>query len=79
MKDEFEKEVIEKLTALNTKLDAVNEALGKDYKVLHGNGKPGLIERVTLLEHNWAWIKWLAGIIGAGIGIAVTQFKEWIK
>lgn len=76
---QFEQDVIERLTKLNAKLEEVQKALSKDYKALHGNGHPGLIERVTLLEHNWGWIKWLAGIIGAGIGIVATNLKDWIK
>ena len=43
-----------------------------DYKVLHGNGQPGLISRITVIENNWGWMKWLAGIIGAIIGFVAS-------
>lgn len=29
----------------------IEDALGRDYKCLYGNGKPGLIERVQQLEN----------------------------
>ena len=67
------------LAELKKKIEEIHEALSKDYKVLHGNGSPGLIHRVTVLEHNWGWVKWLAGIIGAGIGIVAANLKEWVK
>lgn len=76
---EFETRVTESLAKLESKIEEIQGALSKDYKALHGNGHPGLIERVTLLEHNWGWIKWLAGIIGAGIGVVAANLKDWIK
>jgi hypothetical protein len=42
---DFECEVIERLTSIEVKLDA-------DYRALHGNGKPGLIDRVNKLENS---------------------------
>ena len=39
----FEKEVIDRLGRIETKLDA-------DYRALHGNGRPGVIDRVSDLE-----------------------------
>lgn len=42
---DFEREVIERLTSIEVKLDA-------DYRALHGNGKPGLIDRVNKLENS---------------------------
>ena len=41
----FEREVIERLTSIEVKLDA-------DYRALHGNGKPGLLYRVNKLENS---------------------------
>ena len=41
--DEFQRDVIDRLGRIETKLD-------NDYKALHGNGKPGLLDRVTTLE-----------------------------
>ena len=42
---DFERDVIERLTSIEVKLDA-------DYRALHGNGKPGLIDRVNKLENS---------------------------
>lgn len=41
---QFEKEVIDRLGRIETKLDT-------DYRTLHGNGKPGLVDEVDDLEH----------------------------
>lgn len=41
----FQREVIERLTSIEVKLDA-------DYRALHGNGKPGLLDRVSKLENS---------------------------
>lgn len=40
----FEQEVIDRLARIETKLDA-------DYRALHGNGKPGLIEELDCVKH----------------------------
>lgn len=75
----FEKEMTEGLSEIKANIEAIKEALDKDYHALHGNGSPGLVQRVTELEHNWRWIKWLAGVIGAGVAYFVTNIKELIK
>ena len=67
-----EKEVIERLTRIEGAIGEVQEALKRDYKVLHGNGQPGLVHRVAALELNWRWVKWLAGVIGAGGGFLAS-------
>ena len=54
---EFETRVTESLAKLESKIEEIQGALSKDYKALHGNGSPGLIHRVTVLEHNMKWIK----------------------
>jgi len=64
----IDKEVIERLTRIETAICEIDKALKRDYTVLHGNGQPGLVHRVGALELNWRWVKWLAGIIGAGVG-----------
>ena len=43
MVTDFEHEVIDRLGRIETKLDA-------DYRVLHGNGKPGVVDKVDALE-----------------------------
>ena len=40
---DFEKEVIDRLGRIETKLD-------NDFRALHGNGQPGLIEKTQKLE-----------------------------
>ena len=59
----FEKEVIERLTSIEVKLDA-------DYRALHGNGKPGLLDRVNKLENS---------IYAGGIMYrAIVSFVAWL-
>lgn len=41
--DEFQRDVIDRLGRIELKLD-------NDYKTLHGNGKAGLVDRVTAIE-----------------------------
>lgn len=48
--NDFEREVIERLAGIESQIKTVREDLKEDYKVLHGNGTPGLIHRVTVLE-----------------------------
>ena len=40
----FEREVLQRLTAIEVKLDA-------DYRALHGNGKKGILDRVNDIEN----------------------------
>jgi len=42
--DEFQKDVIDRLAR-------IEEAINNDYKALYGNGKPGLLDRMTALEN----------------------------
>lgn len=59
----FEKEVIERLTSIEVKLDA-------DYRALHGNGKPGLLDRVNKLENSM----YAGGILYR----AIVSFVVWL-
>ena len=68
----FQQEVIERLTELRGDVKTIKSNLAEDYKVLHGNGQPGLISRITVIENNWGWMKYLAGIIGAIIGFIAS-------
>ena len=68
----FESDVIDRLARMESAIEEIRGALGRDYKVIHGNGTPGLIHRVSALELNWRWIKWLAGVIGAGVGFLAS-------
>ena len=67
----FQQEVIERLTELRGDVKTIKSNLAEDYKILHGNGQPGLISRITVIENNWGWMKWLAGTIGAIIGAII--------
>lgn len=69
---EFQQEVIERLTELRGDVKAIKSNLAENYKVLHGNGQPGLVSRMTIIENNWRWVRWLSGIIGAIIGFVVS-------
>ena len=40
----------ELLIRIDERTKDIQEALSRDYKCLHGNGQPGLIERVQVLE-----------------------------
>ena len=40
----FEREVLQRLTAIEVKLNA-------DYRALHGNGKKGILDRVSDIEN----------------------------
>ena len=76
---EFEEKMTAGLTEIKANIESIKEALDKDYHALHGNGHPGLIHRVTVLEHNMKWIKWIVGAIGTGIGLVGATFKDWVK
>jgi len=43
-------EIVKRLTAIETRLDTIEDTLEKIEKALNGNGQPGLISRVTVLE-----------------------------
>lgn len=48
--NDFEKDVIDRLAR-------IEEAVTNDYKALYGNGKPGLLDRVSRLENQAALIE----------------------
>lgn len=69
---DFEKEVIDRLGRIETKLD-------NDFRALHGNGQPGLIEkheklenRVSTLEQRIATQSGIAGKVVIGIAWLIT-------
>ena len=72
----FEVDVIARLTAIQAEISSLKGKLNEDYKHLHGNGSPGLINRVSTLEQNFRWMRWIAAAIGAAIGSAVTYFSS---
>lgn len=70
---QFQQEVIERLTELRGDVKTIKSNLAEDYKILHGNGQPGLISRITVIENNWGWMKWMAGVIGMVIGFVISS------
>lgn len=72
----FEKEVIERLAELRGDVKEIKADLAEDYKVLHGNGRPGLVSRVAVIENDWAWAKWVTGIVGGVIGFAASMIVK---
>lgn len=46
----FEQDVTRKLAGLEAGIEYIKDALERDYKHIHGNGSPGLIDRVKELE-----------------------------
>lgn len=58
----------ELLIRLEERLKGIDEALKRDYRILHGNGQPGLIQRVQELEdfhkNENGFIKKYGGVIG---------------
>jgi len=73
---EFQREVLDKLVRLETKMDS-----------LVGNGQPGrmkLVEdKVALLEksdmRNTLHNRLVNGLISAGISVAIALHKYWVK
>ncbi|MBR6371991.1 MAG: hypothetical protein IKS20_02305 [Victivallales bacterium] len=76
---DFEKDVIDRLGRIETKLD-------NDFRAIHGNGQPGLLTRVTKLEEQQkinegkkGWVKellaTLLSLLALGTSIYVAFFK----
>ena len=72
---DFERDVIDRLGRIETKLDA-------DFRTLHGNGHPGLLDRVDELEKEMSalnsrkvWIKEWLGWIFALANLIVLYLK----
>jgi hypothetical protein len=73
---EFQREVLDKLVRLETKMDA-----------LIGNGQPGRVrvleDKVSVLEkndlRNSVYNRLLNGAISAGISVAIALHKYWLK
>lgn len=74
----FEQDVIDRLARIEENIDELKGDLTNDYRVLHGNGKPGLVDRVTALEtsqkskENHAGV--FAGIIGFLVNAAIAIY-----
>jgi len=66
--NDFQQEVIDRLGRIEEQNKTQFQRIEAIEKAVNGNGQPGLLTRVANLEMNWRWVKWLAGIIGAGVG-----------
>lgn len=62
--NDFEKQVIESLTKLET-------LITEDHKILRGNGHPGLIDRVATLEQNQGIVKSFKEIMDMAVSLKV--------
>ena len=64
------KEIIEIKTSVAvvlSKLDTIETTLNKIDKAIYGNGRDGLIVKVSNLKRNYVILFWLFGVIVAGI------------
>ena len=74
---DFEKDVIDRLGRIETKLD-------NDFRAIHGNGQPGLLQRVSKLEEQQklmtsrqGWLKEaIAWLVATAIAIYAAFFKD---
>ena len=73
----FEREVIDRLGRIETKLD-------NDGKAIYGNGHPGLLDRMVKLEQEIALLKskgkwyreWLGWIVATALAVAQILLKR---
>ena len=74
----FEQDVIERLTRIEANIVNLKGDLNEDYKILHGNGQPGLVHRVTVLETNQkskeSHVGIFAGVIGFIVNAAIAIY-----
>ena len=72
----FQHDVIDRLGRIETKLD-------NDFRAIHGNGHPGLLDRVAkleedihLLQSKGRWYRdWLGWIVAFGLAVAELAVK----
>ncbi len=76
MTTKFETEVLERLSRIEEQNKTQFKRIETIEKAVIGNGQPGLLTRVANLEVNWRWVKYLAGIVGAGIGYVFAHFTK---
>ena len=74
----FEQDVIDRLARIEENVKSLKNNLTNDYQTLHGNGKPGLVARVTALETSQKskenHVGVLAGIIGFLVNAAIAIY-----
>ena len=71
------------LIRLDERTKAIKEALTRDFAVLYGNGKPGLLSRVQKIEdwqaakqHHYGLIAAVLGFIVNAAGVLYAIFKK---
>lgn len=65
-------------TRIEGKLGKIEGLLEDDHKALHGNGHPGLIERVAKLEVKVGIVAALAGFVASVIASGVAEVVKLI-
>lgn len=73
---QFERNVIESLSRIEEQNKTQFKRIEAIEKAVNGNGQPGLLSRVAALELNWRWVKYLAGVVGAGIGYVFAHLTK---
>jgi hypothetical protein len=68
--------VIQRLESMNEKLDLMMAQMQSMHHSWHGNGVPGVKERIGKLETGLSAIKW-AGMTAGGVGIAILVNALW--
>lgn len=79
--EKIEDEIVEMkvmLARIEERLVKIQDDLDRDFKTLYGNGKPGVLERITKLEERqssvWATIKSLGGFILSILSMGIALY-----
>ncbi len=71
------------LIRIDERLEHVEAALARDYQALHGNGRPGLIERVQELEtrrdQSERFGRKYGAVLAWGITTLIAAYAAWKK
>lgn len=77
------KERDELLVRLEERMKGIDDKLAADYRHIHGNGHPGLIQRVQKLEdwheasrHHWGSAAMALGLLVNTIGVLYAIFGK---
>lgn len=85
-----QEEMGELLLDIKGELKLINQKLDQDYKSIHGNGKPGLIDNVSMLDTritivetqtdtSLKWLKLCGWIISVLIAVATLYVTYRVK
>ena len=72
-------EIVKALASIETRLDKIEETLSSIDKALNGNGRPGVIERVTSLEKAEEGSNKNLGVLGWIITTLIAVYAAFIK